>query len=710
MWTTINGFDYTSYVQYDSISLSQSINDPQPKASFDLYDIGSQFNFAIGQEVVIYDENAAPIQYTGGGNILYSSLPAHNIVQLPNISGSSGGAWSSTGALSIFNSFPGLFPNAVFNNTTYTAPNNYQLLTAISPAGYVRAGQQYMFSVYANIATPLVNALGVVQMQFQDSSGTLIGSPVTTTFSSTTNNAQQRIAISAVAPANAVYLQVWFGGQATTSGTNSGTINYGTPQAEPMLFTNQGVSYPTNDCNFYQVNCAKMPDGTVSRAVRIFAGTIDDYQWAYDGPNRVWTISVAGPGALLENGLVNATYTSQYDDQILSSIISTYFSGQISIAAPNSTAASPVQRGALIDSVSYSDNTLREVCNGLVDNSGFMFYLDWYYALRYNPQYYTAANFVLTDGAEDLATSFNYYDLSIEVDGTQLKRRVKIVGGKFIAPAISDTFNGTGSQTSFTLSQQPYNVHSVTVGGTAQKTGVKGRDKLGINGIVALVDKANMTLTFQSAPASGTNNVVISYTYEAPVSVQVIDQAEQLPVTPAYAQPLYDSKVHDTNLISLNAATTRGLAELTKYSRPKSIIKLKCHQYTLPGNIIYLTHALSGITNQPFTVQTVDGAYLGNGVNEYAYQLGAYQPGLIDHIRNHSKALSRSTTTSNINAPQQIDVVSSDTIGYRDSVTATVQTQYAMGVYGTARYGQASYGGSTGPYGTARYGSSYIYG
>ena len=235
---------------------------------------------------------------------------------------------------------------------------------------------------------------------------------------------------------------------------------------------------------------------------------------------------------------------------------------------------------------------------------------------------------------------------------------------------------------------------------------------LGSGGIVALIDKANMQLIFQTAPASGTNNVVCTYTYEAPVTVQVIDQnAANTPVAPGYAQPNYDSKVNDTNLTSLVAATTRGLAELSKASSPKTIITLKTNRYTQPGYISFLSATLSGILNQPFTVQQCDGSYLGNGINEFAYTLGAYQANLIDHIRNANKTSNRSTTTSNIYAPQQIDVVVSEFVAYSDKVTATVQPLYATGVYGggSSKYGAVVYGGQSGQYGTARYNTSYYY-
>ena len=701
MWTVIAGFDQTTLIPYETLLPTQTLGDPQPKANFDVIDAGAQLGFQIGDEVIIFDE-AAPPTYTFNGKAI-ATIPAHNILQ--NATNFNGSSWAKSGTLSGIVTIP----NAVTISITFA--NNAVgsgVLAETCPIGHVHPGQTYMLSCYYTLAHDLVNANATLLLDFIDASGNVIGGSSVSTAFATTGSNQAHISIQAVAPASAVQAKVSIGG-ATTSSPNSGTILAGTPQLEPLWFAGQGVSYPTPDCNYFQVSCAVMPDGTISRACRVFAGYIDDYQWEYQGNTRIWHISCAGPGALLDNGQINAVYTAQYDSAILSSIVSTYFANQISIIAPNTSSPATVQQGVLVDSVSYSDNSLREALNGHSDLSGYSFFMDWYYSLRYNPAYYNAAGFSLTDGVADNVLSFNYYDFLLEVDGTQRKRRVKVVGAKFITPAITDTFSGTGSLKTFPLSQQPYNVTGVAIGGTAQKAGINGVNSF-TQGYAVLIDKANQQLIFNTAPVSGTNNVTCTYSYEGPVSVQVLDQnAANTPVAPVYAIPNYDSKVHDTNLTSLAAATTRGLAELSKYSSPKTIITLKANQYTQPGYIIFLTHTLSGISNQPFTVQACDASYLGNGINEYAYTLGAYMPTLVDHIRNANKASNRSTTTANITAPQQIDVVVSEFLAYSDQVRGTVVPNYASGVYGTAKYGAAAYYGTAGVYGTARYNSSAFY-
>ncbi len=674
MYTVINGVDVTPYMPYDPITFSGSINDPQPTASVEIDDQGSALSFVIGQEAIVFDENTV------------AGVPTHSI--LTSILWNSG--WTAINALAGSFTLSNANKNLTLTFSNSTGQGLY--VSGESPSGYVHVGQSYMVSVYANIASPLTNAQAQVMLQFLDAYGNALTTNVLT-FTSTTGNARQRVSISAVAPAGSMFVQALIGGQTTVNGSNSGTIVYDTPQLEPMWFAStQKVSYPTSDCNNTQITCAAMPDNTVSRACRLFAGYIQDYQITYDGPNRIWTLNLASSGSILENGLVNGAFEGSYDSAIISSVISTYFSGILSISAANTSAPNPVIQGALIDSISFNDNTLREVMNGLSDASGYMYYVDPYYRLCYNPSYYNAASFSLIDGTPDNVTTFNYYGYQLESDGSQRKRNIKVTGGKFIAPQITDTFSANGSTNTFSLSQQPYSIVSCVSNGNSQKAFFKGTGPtLGSGGYTAVIDKTAQTMHFSFTPTSGTNNVTCTYTYEAPVCVLVEDQnTANLPIAPAYAIPNYDSKVNDTNILSITAGIQRGLAELSKFADPQIIITLKCNQYASAGTTVFFTSTLDGIVNQPFVVQKVDGSYLGNGINEYSYTLGPYRPTLLDHLRNANKALNRSNTTANVTTPQQTDLVFRESAQYSDSITFTL-TPPNPGTYGSAVYGSNTY-------------------
>jgi len=235
--TVVDGKDVTRYVQ-DTINFDQAINDQLPKANFDVADDGCLLSFDWAMECILWDENSGVV-------------PAHNLVPMPNVTPT----WSlNASPLSgLFTGFPGLTPVMTFNNTTYSGGNNWGLATASSPAGYAHPGQSYMLSCYITIPVPLVNANVLLKLDFFDLNSNIIGaSSVQVTPSSTTGNARQRISVQGICPDSAGFIKASFGGTASVSGTNSGSITFDTPQLEPMYFSDMSVdwniSYPTPDC------------------------------------------------------------------------------------------------------------------------------------------------------------------------------------------------------------------------------------------------------------------------------------------------------------------------------------------------------------------------------------------------------------------------------------------------------------------------------
>lgn len=732
MWVTVAGFDRTLNIPRDGAGqnaqaeqFKQTSNDPTPTFNFDVQDDGSLLNFGIGDEVIAWNE-AAP-GYPSLDGTAVPTPPSHNLVWTLEQSLSQNGFWSATGALSgLITPVPGFFPTMTFANTAYTGGNNTGFLTAVTPSGHIHAGQQYMFSVYADIATPLTNATGIIKMQFLGGSNNALGAPTSLSFTTTTSasgnpNSQQRLNLTAVAPSGAIYLQAWFGGEVLVSGTNSGSIGYGTPQVEPMWFTGGSRSsryypilYPTPDCNAYQTDCAIMPDFTVSRMVRLFSGCVNDIKKEYLGKNRVWHLQAAGPGQLLEDGQINATYTNFVDDQIIQNTVLINFPTKISVNVPNLALPLPLTPGVTISSITYSDNSLKDMLNGLIGQSNYIYYLDMYYRLYYQPQISATASFTLSDSPDNIS-SFPYYNYLIEEDGTQLEQNIKVKGGNF-SGSRQDLFSGNGSTKQFTLTYIPNKIATLLVGSAAQRVGVYGRDTFS-GPYDVLLNTQLQYILFNVAPVSGTNNVSCTYSYQGPISTTTTISTSSV-VAPSYTQPNFDAIVNDTNIADLATATERGLSEITQRGSPLTIITCTAQQYAPAGFCIPFTSAPDGIYSRSFIVQSVTGQMIGvdetmEPYNEFVYQLGGYQPSLVDHIKNTNKALNRSATVANVTAAQQFDFVAMETVGYRDTITATVQPVFAVGIYGNAasKYGACGYGGMTGKYGsTAHYGMSTIYG
>ena len=689
MYTVIADFDRTNNIDPQNYELYLGINDDLPSLKFDLDDNGSQITLQPGMEVLVYDEN----QWDIVSNI--PMVPARNILINPSID--TVGGWTAAGSLSstLVYGVPGNFTvTQTFSNNAVGQGYYYQQTLL----NYVQPGQMYTFSYWVKIPGAMTNSSAFAALQFIDGNGNTLAGTVYDTFTSTPSGNLQRRSISAVAPASAVYAAVQWGGQ-TTSTTNSGSIVWGnttqfnvTFQLEPNWFVDQGVSYPSPDLGYFIVGSGTdLPDGTDSRRCRIFAGYINDLQVEYDGTNRIYHVSCAGPAWVLENfNLLDGSYTTPtYDSQIINDFLNASYQNVLTGIAPFNTASQTIIQGALIDADTYTDRTFREILNTLADTSGYIYWVDAYFHLHYVPNYWDVASVVFNTNAnaQDYVTVFPPREYMIESDLTQIKNRIKVTGAQQ-DQVINDVFSGNGSNKVFNLSQIPNKITSCTVGGATQHVGVAGVVTTGAS-YPAIADFNAKTLTFNTAPASGTNNVLITYTSPQPVTAQV----QSLNSYARYGNRWWDSKVNDSSLTSIQAAHLRGLAELNRYQYALVTLTFKTDQKILAGQIILFTSTADGYSNSPFLARKVTGHHLGNGQNEYEIEAGPYQPDMLDHFRNLHKAVNRSQGVAFQLMPVQIYLVADDTAtSYSEQITtsATASPSYTYGGASTF-YGYSSF-------------------
>lgn len=687
-YTILNMRDITDYVAPDQedngsaqsggISFSASLSDPASTWDFVVDDVDQSINVQNFQPVIIFDDDPPDFQSV-------PTIPSMNFVVAANYT--IGGTLSSIVTLTQ--------GNPVNPRMSMTFANNASGQGYISQTtllGYVQPGVKYMFSAYLNITVALVNANAFLQINWLDINESVL-STISASYVSLSSTTRENI--SGVAPTGAVYAQIICGGQTTVAGSNSGTMQWAATQFEPMWFESKGISYPTPECNFSQVNSIKMPDGTTSRKCRLFAGYVEDHVNSYVGTQRHTAVQCASSSKLLETaGYISASYTNTVDTSILSdalsllpsnaAIIGQLATGQQNFFSPLSTLIA----GVTVDSISFNNATLREVCNSLSAQSGSMYYVDPYYYLWYVPPSFVGTAVYLSDDPDNV-TSFPYHDFSIEYDSTNPVNVALVQGSKQNATAITDTFSGDGSTTVFDLSFPPHTVTSVTKnGGSAVRTGVAGVDQINST-IRALINKQAQTIEFAVAPVSGTNNTQVTYTYEDQVISKVV-------AADAVAQQRLQcwGLISDSNITSTTSAKNRGLKELTDYAFPRVVLTLSALNIYLPvGSLILFTNQSEGFTNQPFVVQTVESDMQGGGVYRWNYTAGVYNPTLIDHFRNVSKAVKKTPTTANVAVVASTDVAIFDTFVINDSVTVNNGGAPDQGPYqyGSATYGFASY-------------------
>ena len=144
-------------------------------------------------------------------------------------------------------------------------------------------------------------------------------------------------------------------------------------------------------------------------------------------------------------------------------------------------------------------------------------------------------------------------------DGTKLFNKIEIVGA-YQEVQKTESFNGTGSQTTFTLEFEP-EITDVFVGGVQQIGGVEGSTAT----FDYTVDKDQKQIIFDSGsiPGSGTDNVVITYSYRAPRPVVRSNSTSITELGRTIKQVFTFNDIQ-----SIDDAETRAADLLAVYSQP----------------------------------------------------------------------------------------------------------------------------------------------
>ncbi len=729
MFIEINGFDIESSltsVDPESIDLKSATTDPLSTLSFEYYDVGSQNPLNIGDVITVWDE-------TGSGSTI--AQPTRNLI-INTLLASSGGPGSTTvpslwtlnntlATSCLLYAYDGntYGMKAAFANTTYTGGNNYSAIYQDAGNTYfqkVFPGQTYYGYTTTYSTGTISNIKSLIQIQFTDVSHNLLGSQ-TSTATTPVSGTYQTISVSQVAPTNAVYARVSVGAQATVSGTNSGNIWFGPAVrtgnggvaghvvgicCEPALFAGRNladgtpVSYPSKDCTTSQTDCIFMPDQTTVRMRFLFNGYIKNLKAEYEGTNRQYQVDCLPLGDVIDNGaLVTGVYAASTDQTIINNLVTLYFSTSLYTGQPNEYEPSTtVQFGQAISSVSFVDESFRNVLNTLSDSTGFIYFVDEYNYLWYNDTPFNYATIGINVENADYITQFPPENYIVEQDGSQLTNSVKVLGGQFYTIE-TDVFSGTGSTTSFPLASKPQNISNVTIGGatyaptSANKVGVNGQDVLNVGGIQVLYDPNSSTISFHTAPASGTNNVLITYPTYRNVSVLVEDNQS----VAKYGRH-FCSKVTDTSITDSATAQTRGIAEIAKYSEPIDILTFDLTSsgsstslYIPRGLTVIVNSALDGFVGQPFTVTQVEVKSKGAGANVYSYTCGIYRPSMTDAMRHTATALQADTANSSTALLLTIEMLQ-ENLYYSESLTGTAggTGPYVYGG-GSTKYGYSTY-------------------
>jgi hypothetical protein len=385
----------------------------------------------------------------------------------------------------------------------------------------------------------------------------------------------------------------------------------------------QILTYQEDTIDFTVKSGGKPSNGqeivVTSGTTRIFAGIIDGVK-ADEQPGgiRRWNCTARDYTYQFNAKLVADIWENVSASDIVEDIIDRYTTGftktGVDSGAPN------------VEWIFFDYEKPAECLKKLAEYVGWEWYIDY----NRNVQFFdpatrnTPAPLTVEDGNDVRKWKHN-------VDEQGLVNRVYVLGGSMLSDPTTFEFKADGVQTVFPLAHKPHKL-SMAIGGAPVVSG-----KLGVENLNEDDGTYDYLMNYQekyvrnglgtSIIAAGTT-VAFTYQYDIPVITMVEDLESQAAVAAVQGgDGVYEHKIKDDSLTTLEAAEAAGQAYLKEHANPRVIGSFATAQPGWePGQILTVDSASRGISGT-FTVQKVKISTYGTGLL-YTIEYGGRIKGL----------------------------------------------------------------------------------
>jgi hypothetical protein len=296
---------------------------------------------------------------------------------------------------------------------------------------------------------------------------------------------------------------------------------------------------------------------------KIFGGEISQITQTQEIPGNhtrfVYNISCTDYTKRLHKRLVTETYTNQKAGDIIKDIINTYF---------NEFSTINVADGPTLDSVQfnyvYADDAIKKIAK----LSNYDWYVDYVKDVHF---FLPATNYAPYSLTENVASSGHFKDLKITRDKTRYRNTIYLQAGYELTPVNDDIQVADGERTNFNLAFEPYSpvrAYVDTGSGFVEKTvGIDNIDTSGKDFVVNQTEKALKNLDL----AKLNSGDILKVTYNKRVRLIVTDN-DPTSISDIQAREggdgVYEFKIQDDTIDTLDAARERTAAEINDYKDP----------------------------------------------------------------------------------------------------------------------------------------------
>lgn len=314
-------------------------------------------------------------------------------------------------------------------------------------------------------------------------------------------------------------------------------------------------------------------------------------------------VSVYDYGIQLMDTNINEIYSSQKAEDIIESIVT----GNTDL-----TYVSTIVTSTPITTLIVKDKRGWDVVNELCELLNASFRVDK------NKTFYLELS--EEDASSEIITTTNaFIDGEWDQNSDNLVNKVTIIGDKQLFEK-TETFNGTGVEDTFTLSEFPVDIN-VSVGGVELTGYVEGASTIADYSL----DKATKDVIFESGsiPAIGTDNVVIRYTFSIDIKLVSQDDAS---IT-AYGgtnKRAKEKKITKPYITSFQEARRYANYYLSTYAEPLLSSKWIINDYSkfenfVPNQIINIQDTIRNIDDN-FIIKKVEREFPGKLIVEVGWR------------------------------------------------------------------------------------------
>lgn len=302
-----------------------------------------------------------------------------------------------------------------------------------------------------------------------------------------------------------------------------------------------------------------------------------------------------------------------------------------------------------------------ERCRKLADTLGWVFYYrpDNGY-VYFEPQNFTVNSTILTVGDNVVEVPIWEYDRSEMINDLTIEGAQQRV-------SMPEYFNGTASNTVFTLTNNPIDASVYYSASKNFATTARASNESKIVDVPGSLkthdvelDIKNKTITTTSfVPASGTNNLLVEYSYYAPIPVH---KSNALSIA---TYGYYTKTLTLTDVITLDDARNRADNILSKYSNPfkKTVLKVNAsdsYLFKVGQQITVIDLINQPNINANFLILKVVNRWPENitelEVGDKMYTLDEFTSNVVERIKRVEEAIIGSTSYVNEDATNEITI------------------------------------------------------